>query len=153
MKIERRRTGLPVQWTPFFGIRGLQGDMNALFGDLFGDDTRAELSVLRPAIDVIDGKDKITVKAELPGIEREDIDILLKDELLTISGEKKSETEEKDEGHYYVERSFGTFRRTVTLPAAVRGDEVKAAYRDGVLEIDLPKAEEEQARRFKVDIK
>lgn len=152
MAIERHRGNIPTRWSPFFGIRGLQGDMNRLFSDFFGDTVGDELAVLRPAVDIIDGRDSITVKAELPGVEKGDVDISLENGVLTIRGEKKAETEEKSENRYYLERRVGSFVRSVTLPAAVKADKVKASFKDGVLTIHLPKAEEDKARRVKVEV-
>ncbi|TNF45596.1 Hsp20/alpha crystallin family protein, partial [bacterium] len=96
--------------------------------------------------------DSVKVKVELPGIARDEVDISLKDDTLTIKGEKKQEKEEKDENRYYVERSYGSFSRTLTLPSKVNAEGVEARFQDGVLEIYLPKAEEEKIKEIQVKV-
>jgi HSP20 family protein len=152
MAIDRYVERRPVYWRPLFGLRGLQNEMNRMFSDFFEETSETELSQLTPSLDVTDGKDDIKVHMELPGIAKEDLEISLKDDLLTIRGEKKAAKEEKEENRYYVERSYGSFSRTVNLPAKVKADQVKASYKDGVLEIRLPKAEEDKVREVQVDV-
>jgi HSP20 family protein len=152
MAIERFVERRPVYWRPLFGLRGLQDEMNRMFSDFFDETSDTKLSHLAPSLDVVDGKDDIQVHVELPGIAREDVDISLKEDVLTIRGEKKEKKEEKGENRYYVERSYGTFSRTINLPAKVRADQVKASYKDGVLEVSLPKAEGEKTREVHVDV-
>lgn len=152
MAIERFVERHPAYWRPLFGIRGLQGEMNRMFSDFFGETSETALSQLTPSLDVVDGKDEVKVHVELPGIAKEDVEISLKDDLLTIRGEKKEKKEEKGENRYYMERSYGTFARTIKLPASVKADEVKASYKDGVLEITLPKAEEAKTREIHVNV-
>lgn len=104
------------------------------------------------AVDVYEEKDKIVVKAEVPGIEKEDIDLHLSNNLLTIRGEKKREEETKKDNYYYVERSYGRFERTIELPCEVEEEKVKASYRNGVLTITLPKkAIEEKQKRIPIE--
>lgn len=152
MAIERIRRSKPTLWEPFFGVRNLQEEMNRLIGDYFGDARETAVSRMTPAVDLIDTKDSLKVHVELPGIGKDDVDISLRDDTLTIRGEKKHEKEEKGENRYYVERSYGSFSRTLTLPARVKADEVKATFKDGVLEILLPKAEEEKTRDIEVKV-
>ena len=150
--IERFRERHPVYWGPFFGLRGLQEDMNRVFFNFLGDVSEKDLIPDTPAIDLIDTRDNVMVKVELPGIQKEDVEISLKDDHLTIRGEKKQEKEEKGKNRYYVERTYGSFARTITLPTKVKADKVKAAYKDGILEIELPKAEEAKTREIKVAV-
>jgi len=152
MAIERFRERRPVYWRPLFGLRGLQDEMNRMFSDFFGEASETAMSQLTPALDVVDGKDEVMVHVELPGIAKEDVEISLKDDLLTIRGEKKEKKEEKDENRYYVERTYGGFSRTINLPARVKADKVKASYKDGVLEIKMPKAEEDKVREVQVEV-
>ncbi len=105
-----------------------------------------------PILDVIDKGDKLIVKAEVPGVDKKDIEVKVTDDVLTIKGESKKETEVKEENYYRSERSFGSFSRVVQLPAAVKADMVKANLKDGVLEIDLPKTEPKKLEGVKVDI-
>ena len=152
MAIERFVERRPAYWRPLFGLRGLQDEMNRMFSDFFDETGETKLSQLTPSLDVVDGKDDIRVHVELPGIAREDVDISLKDDLLTIRGEKKEKKEAKEENRYYVERSYGSFSRTINLPAKVQADRVKASYKDGVLEISLPKSQEAKMREVHVDV-
>ncbi|UCF31378.1 MAG: Hsp20/alpha crystallin family protein [bacterium] len=152
MAIERFRRQRPTLWEPFFGLRGLQEEMNRLFSDFYGEPSGTAVSMVNPAVDVVDTKDSIRIHVELPGIAKEDVEISLKDDILTIRGEKKREKEEKGENRYYVERSFGSFSRTMSLPGRVKNDKVKATFKNGVLEIDLPKAEEEKSREIQVKV-
>jgi len=106
-----------------------------------------------PALDVYEDKDQFVVKAELPGMKRDDIEVSLHDGSLTISGERKSEQESKESGVYRSERYFGRFQRTLDLPTGVADDKVKAEYRDGILSITLPKVEEAKPKHITVSVK
>jgi len=112
-----------------------------------------ELEAISPAVDMIDKKNEIVVKAEVPGVEKDDISISLTDNTLTIKGETKKEKEEKDEDYYYSEISYGSFARTLTLPEKVQSDKVKANFKNGILEIHLPKSPESKAKEIKVEVK
>lgn len=152
MQIERYRNRHPVYIRPFFGFRGFRGDLDRVFTDFIGDNTEERLGVFNPAVDLVDTGESLQVKVELPGVKKEDVQITLKDDVLTIKGEKKVEREEKDENRYYVERSYGSFSRTLTLPTPVKTDEIKAGFEGGILEITLPKDEEVKAREIKVEV-
>lgn len=152
MMLERYRRSRPVLWSPVFGPRGLQSEMSRVFSDFFGETSGTDISALTPAMDLVDTKDSVKVRVELPGIAREDVDISLKDDTLTIKGEKKQEKEQEDEDRYHVERRYGSFSRTLTLPSRVNPEAVEARFRDGVLEITLPKAEEEKVREIQVQV-
>jgi HSP20 family protein len=152
MMLERYRVRRPVMWGPLFGMRGLQNDMNLMFSGHLGEQDGNAVSTLTPAIDLVDSGDRVEVKVELPGMAKDDVDISLKDDILTIKGEKKQEREEKEENRYYVERTYGSFSRTLTLPSKVNPDGVEARFKDGVLEINLPKAEEEKIKQIQVQV-
>jgi HSP20 family protein len=152
MQIERYRNRHPVYIRPFFGFRGFRGDLDRVFTDFIGDNTEERLGVFNPAVDLVDTGESLQVKVELPGVKKEDVQITLKDDVLTIKGEKKVEREEKDENRYYVERSYGSFSRTLTLPTPVKTDEIKAGFEGGILEITLPKDEKVKAREIKVEV-
>jgi len=109
-------------------------------------------SVWTPALDVYDEKDNFVVKVELPGMKKEDIDISLHAGVLTVSGERKHDREQKEGGTFRSERYFGRFQRSVTLPTVVNAGDVKASYKDGILTIDLPKAEEAKPRQIAVNV-
>jgi HSP20 family protein len=106
-----------------------------------------------PTLDVYEDEDKVTVQVEAAGMKKEDFDLSLQDDLLTISGERKSESEKREGESFRSERFFGSFSRTVTLPAPVRGDDVSAGYKDGVLTITLPKSEEAKPKKIEVKVK
>lgn len=133
-----------VKWEPFREVSRLRREMDRLWEDFFGPGPRG----LRPwseewtpAVDVAETAEKVTVKAEVPGLEAKDIDISLVGDLLTIKGEKKSERAESKEDYHLVERSYGSFSRAVRLPAGVDADQIEAKYDKGVLTIDCPKKE------------
>jgi HSP20 family protein len=110
------------------------------------------LSGWTPALDLYEDKDNFVVKAELPGMKREDIEVSLHEGSLSISGERKSEEKHADAEVYRTERFFGRFQRTVTLPTPVAAAKVKAAYKDGVLTITLPKTEEAKPKQIEVNV-
>lgn len=105
-----------------------------------------------PSVDIFEEGNEVVVKAELPGMKKEDIDITLTEDSITLSGEKKKETEEKKKDYYRWECSYGSFRRTFTLPAAVQRNKVKAEFKEGVLQIRMPKTEEAVKQEVKVKI-
>jgi HSP20 family protein len=152
MQIERFKGGRPVYFRPIFGLRGLSGDMTRLFPK-FVDEAVTEGSVaFDPVMDLVDTGEVLQVKVELPGVTKEGVEISLKDDLLTIKGEKKEEREENTETRYFVERTYGTFSRTLTLPSLVKSDQVKATFENGVLVITLPKDAEEKVREVQVKV-
>jgi HSP20 family protein len=129
----------------------LHRDMDDLVTSFFGDKPMLfSERELWPAIDISDDENVITVKAEVPGCRAEDVDISVQGNTLTISGEKKHEEEKKEKGYYYAERSYGSFRRDLTLPADVDSTKIDAACKDGVLTITLPKSERAKAIKVKV---
>jgi HSP20 family protein len=105
-----------------------------------------------PAVDVYEDKDDVVIKAEIPGLSKEDISVQVTDATLTIKGEKKREEAIKEEDYSCCERSFGTFTRAVDLPCAVKADQVKASFRNGVLEVRMPKTEEAKKKAITVKI-
>ena len=143
-----------VKLNPVRDMFGLRNRMNHIFADLLYPINRdeGELSMGRwnPVVDIYDNDDSVVIKAELPGIEKEDIEIDVKDRVLTLKGERSSENEVKDDNYYRRERCFGKFERAFTLPADVDPDKIKADYKDGVLKIDIPKPEEKKPRQITV---
>lgn len=110
------------------------------------------LSLAAPALDVYEQKDDLIVKAEIPGLSKEEIEISLEGHTLTIKGEKKKEEEVKEEDYYHSERTYGAFSRSIELPVAVQTDKVNASFKNGVLEIRLPKTEEAKKNVVKVKV-
>lgn len=129
------------EFTDFF--RGMDDLMRRTWQEMpFGGNFTPDINMdLAPRVDVVEDDGSITVKAELPGIEKKDIDIALEDDVLTIRGEKKQETEETGKHYHRVERSYGTFYRSLRLPAEVEREKIEAACKDGILSITLPKKE------------
>ena len=141
-----------TNWTPFDRLSSLRDEMNRLFD--FSSPTRDTglFSGWAPALDVHDDKDNFVVTVELPGMKKEDIEISLHEGTLTVGGERKHQREDKEEGAFRSERYFGRFQRSVTLPARVDAGKVNATYKDGVLTIDLPKAEEAKPKHIEVRV-
>jgi HSP20 family protein len=107
-----------------------------------------------PKLDVHEDDKAVYVKAEIPGLDEKDLNVIMKENMLTISGEKKEEKTEEDKkrNYYYCERSFGSFSRTIVLPEGIKADEVKAHYKNGILDIELPKGEAAQSKRINVEV-
>jgi HSP20 family protein len=105
-----------------------------------------------PAVDVYEEKDDVVIKAEIPGLSKEDISVQVTDSTLTIKGEKKRQEEVKEDDYYRCERSFGSFTRAVALPCDVKADQVKASFKNGVLEVRMPKTEEAKKKAITVKI-
>ena len=136
-------------------ISRLHRDMDELFNSFFGGldmpwGTRRGEAAMWPALDVADRENDVLVKMEVPGCKPEDIDISVKGNILSITGEKKEEKEDEQQGYYHAERSYGTFRRDVTLPSNVDAGNVDAKYKDGILSVTLPKSEKAKAVKVKV---
>ena len=125
-------------------VAGLQDELDRLFN--------ASLTPWTPALDVHEDKDQYTVSLELPGLKREDISVQIEDGDLVISGERKSETVSENTEVHRQERFYGKFTRTISLAADVKADQVKAAYKDGILTVSLPKAEEAKPKQIDVSV-
>jgi HSP20 family protein len=133
-----------MEWRPFREITRLRREMDRLWEDYFGSGRRG-LQPLQaefaPAVDVKETADAVVVKAEVPGMDAKDINISVMGDVLTIKGEKKSEREEKEENYHLVERTYGSFSRSMVLPAAMDLDKIEAKYDKGVLTVTCPKKE------------
>lgn len=143
------------RWEPFRNLVDIQGEVNRLFDAVVGRPATGSMAQGRPwmpAVDMHETKDDLVLRLELPGIREKDVAVSITGDLLSIKGERRWEDESKDHKFLHVERLYGQFERLVQLPMAVQADKVKAAYRDGVLEITLPKAEELKPREIKVEI-
>jgi HSP20 family protein len=142
-----------IHWKPFREVSRLRNEMDRLWDDYFGPGRRALKPMEEawlPAVDVSETGDKITVKAEIPGMEAKDIEISMVGDTLTIKGEKKAEREEKEENYHLVERSYGSFSRAMKLPVAVDPDKVEATYKNGVLTVVLSKKEEVKPKAIEI---
>ncbi|HET6407244.1 MAG TPA: Hsp20/alpha crystallin family protein [Chthoniobacteraceae bacterium] len=152
MSLIRYQTPEVNPWATFDRLPSLRDELSRLFDFTLPTRDSGLFSGWTPALDVYDEKDNFVVKAELPGLKKEDIDINLHDGVLTISGERKHERGKKEGETFRSERFFGRFQRSVTLPAVVNASNVKATYKDGVLTIDLPKAEEAKPKQIAINI-
>ena len=161
-KGKEKETKAVAPWRPFTDLARWERDMDRMMDDFFSRRRHSwwpqrwfrpdETEISAPAIDLYEDKDNIVVKAELPGMDKDDVQVNLSDHLLTIKGEKKKENEIKEENYYRSERSYGSFVRTLELPKDVHADKVKASFKSGVLEVRLPKTEEAKTKEIKVHI-
>ena len=155
MAIERWRPRWGITpWTPFRELDEIERRLDEALGrQLLPRRWRhflAEEKGWAPAIEMFEKEDKFVIKAELPGMKEEDIDISIVGDTLTIKGERKAESEVKEEDYYCCERSYGSFLRSVMLPANVNAEKIGANFEDGVLEIDLPKAAEVKPKKITI---
>jgi len=143
-----------VPWRPFRrGLSTLQ--MDDLWNRLLGETpfSRTFTEEWLPSADISETKDKLLIKAELPGLDPKDITVSVSGDLLTIKGEKKKEEEEKDEHHHFVERYYGSFQRSFRLPVNIQSDKVEATFDKGVLNITLLKKEEAEKKEIEINVK
>jgi HSP20 family protein len=144
-----------VRWEPVRELSSLQNDMNRLFNTFFDTPTAGNgggSGRWIPAMDLVETDEHFVLKADLPGLTDEDVHIDVEDSVLTVSGERKSEHEDKREGFVRVERAYGSFRRSLTLPEGVDADAVSASFDRGVLEVRIPKPEQRKPRRVAIQV-
>lgn len=143
-----------VRWKdPIGELSSIHERMNRLFGEAFGPSRAPEEGWTRswePAVDIYEADDAIVVKAEVPGVERDQVGVEVKDGILTLRGERKFEREVKEENYHRIERSYGSFQRSFTLPSSVDPDKVRATLKNGVLEVTLQKKEQARPKQIKV---
>ncbi len=141
-------------WDPFRGLGDIQTEMNRLFDGFFGRLTSLGVSerVWAPAMDMYETKDDLVVTCELPGVEEKQVRVSITNDVPTIRGERAQQQQPKDQNYRRLERCYGKFERSLSLPMPVQTDKVKATYRGGVLEIKLPKAEAVKPKEIKIDI-
>ncbi len=136
-----------VRYNPLNELR----NVNNLFGRFFNDPMfNLEQTQWQPAVDVVREDDKIVINAELPGVKKDDISIDVTENVLTLKGEKKYENEVNEENYYRKERMTGSFERSFTLPEGVTSDQINAEYHDGILKVEIPKAEKEEPKQIKI---
>lgn len=145
-----------VKYNPLRELRGMQEQMNRLLNlswnhDLVGEDIKE--GIWQPAVDIFETEDSIVIKAELPDVDQKDIEVRIEDNTLILKGERKHEGEIKKENYHRIERYFGTFQRSFSLPATIQQENVSAACERGVLTITLPKKEETKPKQIKVHVK
>jgi len=141
-----------VRWEPLRELSSLQNEMNRLFSTVFDQPATGQATMRRwmPAMDLVETNDHFVLRADLPGMTEDDVKIEFEDGTLALSGERKAEHESKGEGFYRVERAFGTFSRSLTLPQGVDPEAVSASFDRGVLEVRIPKPEERKPKRISI---
>jgi HSP20 family protein len=146
-----------VRWEPFRELATLQNEVNRLFNSAFdapapGGNGGSATRRWMPAMDLVETDDHFVLRADLPGLSEDDVKIEVEDDVLTVSGERRSEHETKKEGFHRVERAFGAFSRSLTLPNGVDASAVEASFDKGVLEVRIPKPEERKPRRITIGV-
>lgn len=143
-----------IKWNPMRDIFSFKHPMNHLFEDVFGTvvrgDSRSSLWNQYPTVDIVDDDENIVITAELPGIDKKDIVVDVKNGVLTLKGERSFDNEVKEKRYYRRERAFGKFERVFRLPAEVDPETISADYKDGVLRINIPKADEQKPKQIAV---
>lgn len=144
-----------VRWDPARELDAFQSDMNRLFDSFFGRREGASAGDYGsrrwiPAMDLVETEDHLVLRADLPGVDRDDISIEAKDGVLTVAGERKAQHEEKREGFHRVERSFGRFSRSLELPKGIEAENIEASFERGVLEVRMPKPAERKPTRIEI---
>ena len=157
MAIQLRKPEIRMTvWDPVRDMRDLERRFRGSFGDLLDWSTLPALlnremdRFWAPSIELVDKGDRLLVRAELPGMKTEDIEVSIDEDGLTISGERKQDQSAKDEHYVYQEHFYGTFRRTIPLPASVDQDGVQASYENGILQVTLTKSPETKARKIEI---
>jgi HSP20 family protein len=144
-----------VRWEPLRELSTIQSEMNRLFNTVFDTPAPANGGTLRrwmPAMDLVETEDRFVLRADLPGLGEGDVNIEVEDRVLTVSGERKTEHEGNGEGYHRVERAFGAFSRSLTLPEGVDAESVAASFDRGVLEIRIPKPEQRRPRKISIGV-
>jgi HSP20 family protein len=145
-----------IRWEPARELETVQQEMNRLFGTFF--DSQAGVGPSRgkrrwiPAMDLVEDEDRYVLRADLPGVSGDDVNIEFEDNVLTISGRRTSEHEERRDGYHRVERASGSFSRALTLPEGIDPDSIQADFENGVLEVRIPKPEEAKPRRVSIGV-
>ena len=143
-----------IRWRPLGEVDNFRREMGRMFDNFFDSETEVGESSLTwyPSVDVKETKDEFVLMAEVPGMSKDDIKINISENTLTIKGEKKEEKKQDDHNYHRVERRYGTFQRSFTLPTQIQGNKVKAAYKDGVLTITMPKKEEVKPKEIPITV-
>jgi len=142
-----------IRWDPFRNVSTLQEQVNRLFDSAFsGRSNESALTTWAPAVDIYETENELVLKADIPDINEEDLDIRVENNMLTIRGERKFEHEVKEDNYLRVERAYGSFSRSFSLPNTVNSEAIEAEYKNGVLKIEMPKRAESKPKQVKVNV-
>jgi HSP20 family protein len=145
-----------VKWDPFRDVAELQHRINRMFDDSFGRsremDDEMNLRAWRPAVDIYEAENGIVVAVELPGVSKESVSVEVKDDVLTLTGERLANPAISEDSYYRRERLFGPFKRSFTLNQNIKPDQIKATFKDGVLQIEIPRPVQEQPKHVTVNV-
>jgi len=144
-----------VRWEPFRDLLTSQREFDRLFKEAFSPmagETEVSTRSWAPPVDIYETEDAIVLKAELPGIDAKDVEVRVEDNTLYLKGERKYEKEVKEQNYHRVERSYGSFARSFSLPNSIDAEKVKAEYKDGLLTLTMPKREEAKPKTIKIDV-
>lgn len=140
-----------LRWDPFQDLLSLQDEMNRVFDRAYGQTTRDQATrAWAPALDIAERNDAYLVTVEVPGVNPDDIDVTLENNLLTIQGERHQAQDSADQRFHRIERAYGTFRRSVSLPSTVQADAIQASYDNGLLRLVVPKAEQAKPKKIAI---
>src|SRR5215813_9125578 len=140
------------RWEPFRNNAGLESQLNRMFNEFFGRSQESNLTTWAPAVDIFENQHELVVKADLPDLKPEELDIRVENNILTIRGERKFEKKVDEKNYLRVERSYGSFARSFSLAKSVNTEAIKADYKDGVLTLTIPKREEAKPKQIKVNV-
>ncbi len=140
-------------WEPFQDLVRFDDEFDRWYDSMVRKFFGQEVRNWMPAIDIAENNGNIEVRAEIPGVNKEDLKVTIDGDVLSIAGERKQESETKDKKYHRIERHYGKFRRTINLPYAVETDKVKATYKDGILTITIPKPESAKTKEIEVEVK
>ena len=144
-----------VRWEPFRDLLTTQREFDRLFKEAFSPmsgETEVSTRSWAPPVDIYETEDAIVLKAELPGIDPQDVEVRVEDNTLYLKGERNYEKEVKEQNYHRIERSYGSFARSFTLPNSISAEKVKAEYKDGLLTLTMPKREEAKPKTIKIDV-
>jgi len=149
-----------IKWSPFKEFTDLQREMDSLFDEFFGrralpsriaKPSRAS-GVYFPPVDVYEKADEMVIKVGIPGVKKEDVEVSLLENTLTIKGQRSKDTDVREEDYYYLEQHYGSFSRSITFPVELDPEDMKASYKDGVLEIIIPKSKKEKPKQIEIRV-
>jgi len=139
-----------VRWDPFQGFVVMSNRLNRTVNDSHNPDAEGSFGAWAPPVDILEKQDHLVIRAEVPGVQKQDMDVRIENGVLTLHGERKQETDVKEENAHLTERAYGAFTRSFTLPTTVDATRVTASYKDGVLEVTVPKAETAKATSIEI---